>query len=497
MTAEKENKTAPGRDPALLFLDRRVTEILGINAAPDSLAKLKEYLESVSGSSPADFNTCDKLLSTEEGIAAAARFVTINETYFFREPVHFKLLARRFLPQFKKMSRPIRICSAASSTGCEAYSLAMLMDFYNRGKELFLPYADISSSVRTDPVKYEIDAFDVNPEVIDYARNGRYTENTLRDDGSEWRPIMDIYLKKEGKAYTVAPFLRDKINFFTHNIMDGLDGPYDLIFFRNALIYFSPKARSGALDSLAGALDGGGFLIVGVSETASVDHPRLENAGPPGVFYFRKKAASVVPAGKSAPVTPPAAGKKRKAAPVDIKKIGALVEHRESLSAARGITERLDLDGGTGRITADELIAAAVTFLGAEELVPAGKVISVLEGMSDSAAASFLRAEYCYRNDEAEIAEEKYQEASLKDKAFWPAFYRLSSLAAGGNRTRYEYRIRKALESMEAGQQFCYEIFIGGFSPGYYRHVLERKLAESACPVAERKPPVRRGMSSL
>ena len=64
------------------------------------------------------------------------------------------------------------------------------------------------------------------------------------------------------------------------------------------------------------------------------------------------------------------------------------------------------------------------------------------------------------------------------DKAFWPALYRLSSLAAGGNRTRYEYRTKKAIESLEQGKGLRYECFIGGFSPDYFRRILERKLTE-------------------
>jgi chemotaxis protein methyltransferase CheR len=53
----------------------------------------------------------------------------------------------------------------------------------------------------------------------------------------------------------------------------------------------------------------------------------------------------------------------------------------------------------------------------------------------------------------------------------------MSALAEKGNRTRYEYRLKKALESMELGAGRGYEIFIGGFSPDYYRRVLEKKLA--------------------
>jgi chemotaxis protein methyltransferase CheR len=496
MTAVKENKIAPGSDPVLPFLNRRIAEILGINAAPDALAKLKEYLESIPGSSPADLVAYDKLLSSAEGISAAARLVTINETYFFRESIHFKLLMRCLLPEFKKMFRSIRVCSAAVSTGCEAYSLAMLMDFYNRGKELFLSCSDISSPVKGRPFNYEIDAFDVNSAVVDYARNGRYTENAIREDGAEWRLILDIYLKKDGKEYKAAPFLRDKINFFTHNIMDGLTGPYDLIFFRNALIYFSPENRPKILDSLVNALAEGGFLIMGASETSSVEHPYLESISLPGVFYFRKKTPAqkihggenraaypkhekIPPGGaeKDTAVTPPdvkAAAKKRGTVPADMREISALLEQEESRSNALSIAERLGQDGGSEKVTVSELIAAAVTLLGVEDFAPADRVISVLEETNNSAAASFLRGEYHYLNNDAETAEEKYQEASLKDKAFWPAFYRLSSLAARGNRTRYEYKIRKALESMDCGEEYHYETLIGGFSPDYYRHILEK-----------------------
>jgi chemotaxis protein methyltransferase CheR len=52
----------------------------------------------------------------------------------------------------------------------------------------------------------------------------------------------------------------------------------------------------------------------------------------------------------------------------------------------------------------------------------------------------------------------------------------MSLLAAEGNRTVYEYKIRKALESIDLGKEFSYECFIGGFSPDYYRRILEKRL---------------------
>jgi chemotaxis protein methyltransferase CheR len=501
-----------GSDPALLFLARRTEDILGIKAAPDALCKLREYLEERSGAYTVNFAAYDELLSSPEELAAITQILTINETYFFREPAHFKLLIRRLLPEFAKLSRPVRICSAAASSGCEAYSIAMVIDFYAKGKDLFV--SESGSAAVKAGFDYQIDAFDVNPRVIEIARNGRYTGNSIREDGAEWHFITDLYLKQSGEEYEVTQSLRNKVRFFTHNIMDGITGSYDLIFFRNALIYFSRENRLKIMDYLAGALTDGGIFIPGVSESSSVEHPLLESRHTLEAFYFRKKktALPVLNAGDQTPIpsmpphkneqaevsaasleTAAPAGYKRKrqavekrenapaskraAAPVDMKAIAALLENGEGRPNARKAAELLRDKGRAAQtLTEGELIAAAIAFLGAEEFENAEKAVSFLEENSNSAAVSFLRGEYCYLTGNAAAAGEKYQEASLKDTAFWPAFYRICTLAAPGNRTSYEYKVKKTLKSMEAGEDFYYESFIGGFSPDYYRRILERKL---------------------
>lgn len=181
------------------------------------------------------------------------------------------------------------------------------------------------------------------------------------------------------------------------------------------------------------------------------------------------------PAAKHAASAAASAG--RAAAPVNMEAVMALLENGEDLPNARKAAELLrDAEGAARTLTESELIAAAVTFLGAEEFESAEKAVVFLEESNNSAAVSFLRGEHYYLTGSVDAAEEKYQEASLKDKAFWPAFYRACSLAAPGNRTRYEYKVKKTLESMEAGKELHYESFIGGFSPDYYRRILERKL---------------------
>jgi chemotaxis protein methyltransferase CheR len=519
-------------DPALLFLARRTEEMLGIKAAPDALYNLREYLGERSGSYTADFAAYGKLLASPEELGAITRILTVNETYFFREPAHFKLLIRRLLPEFAKLSRPVRICSAATSSGCEAYSIAMVIDFYARGKDLFI--SETGPAAAKPGFDYQIDAFDVNPYVIEIARNGRYTGNALREDGAEWHFIMDLYLKRNEEEYEVAQSLRNKVRFFTHNIMDGITGSYDLIFFRNALIYFSGEKRRKIMDYLAGALTDGGILIPGVSESSSVEHPLLESKYTLEAFYFRKRktapssalpfpdAGDQAPKPSTPPESPPPPARKgeqakgvpaaslemaalparherkqpvvkkretapasksavltgRAAASVDMEAITALLENGEGRPNARKAEGLLrDAEGAAQTLTESELIAAAITFLGAEEFESAEKAVSSLEESSNSAAVSFLRGEYHYLTGNAGAAEEKYREASLKDRAFWPAFYRICSLAALGNRTRYEYKAKKTLESMEAGKDVHYESFIGGFSPDYYRRILERKLS--------------------
>ncbi|MDR3237122.1 MAG: chemotaxis protein CheR [Spirochaetia bacterium] len=457
-------------DPALLYLYNRTEAVLGIRPAPEDVEKLKEYMEKRCGFSRFEPESYDRIFSDREEVFTIARMLTVNETYFFREPMHFKLLARHLLPKLAKLRRTIQICSAATSSGCEAYSLAMLIDFYSRGR-------DINSDEHSG-ISFKIDAFDVSRNMIEIARQGRYTPNSIREDGSQWKFLTDLYLRREGDEYYAPEILKDKINFYPHNIMDGLNGQYDIIFFRNAMIYFSPENREKLFSILADALSEGGALFPGVSETSSVEHPLLESKHNMDVFYFKKRGAAVqAPVEntlhkppQSVTASKPVALKPPEEAP-DPQKIAALLED-ENQRGAENILSRVPSPAAA---TVNELTAAAISFLGRGEFVSADAILSVLEEKSVFAPSAFLRGEYHYRKEDLKTAEAKYQEASARDKTFWPAFYRLASLAAEGNQTRYEYKINKALESMKQGEELHHEIYIGGFSPDYYRQILERK----------------------
>jgi chemotaxis protein methyltransferase CheR len=252
-------------------LSQEAEERFGIKADPDDVEKLRAYLWETYGAD--DREILDKVFSSGE----AAGFLTVNETYFFREPAHFSFLWD-VLPSFEKTG--ISVCCAAVASGCEAYSVAMMIEAYNRGAG--------------KPLSYQIDAFDINPRVIETACQGVYSGRTLREDGSCFRYMADPCLNKTENEYRVEPSLKKNIRFFVHNLMDELPPKeYDFVFFRNAFIYFSSKNRGRILFNLSRVLREGGILLLGVSETAGAHNAcfdaGLDEKNRKDVFYFQKK----------------------------------------------------------------------------------------------------------------------------------------------------------------------------------------------------------------
>jgi chemotaxis protein methyltransferase CheR len=256
-------------------LGREAEERFGIKADPDYVEKLRTYLWDTYGAENKEI--VNKVFSSGE----AAGFLTVNETYFFREPAHFSFLWD-ILPTFEKTG--IQICCAAVSSGCEAYSAAMMIEAYNRGA---------GAPVGAAPLSYHIDAFDINHRVIETCCRGVYNSRALREDGNCFHYMADPFLKKSGNEYRVEPSLKNNISFFVHNLMDELlPKEYDIIFFRNAFIYFSQKNRGRILLNLSKVLRQGGILLLGVSETAGA-HTACAEAGlsqenRKDVFYFQK-----------------------------------------------------------------------------------------------------------------------------------------------------------------------------------------------------------------
>jgi len=474
--------------PALLFLFYRIEQILGIKAGSEALKNLNEYIEKTCGSTfienPAVY---EKLLTSREQICEISKFITINETYFFREGVHFEILTS-LLPELAKLNRPIQICSAAVSIGCEAYSIAMLLDYHKKNGLDF---------------DFSVDAFDVDGEAIETAKNARYTTNAFRGDGLAWKYILDSYLIPDNGEYIIPQDIRSKVRFFPHNLMRGIEKQYDVIFFRNALIYFTVKNRLSVLNNIAESLYNNGFLFLGISETSSVSHPLLINRYSPDAFYFQKigirgllehhekKQIDIHRAQKNIENTKSISHPKKHDIPqtprqtrltVNCKEISSFLKNEDGKPNAEHALDAIK-NGNSDSLSGSSLAAAAVYYLNAKNFDPADKILSYLEEHASCSSTRFLRGEYHFLRGNSVEAEKYFQEATVKDKFCWPAFYRIATLASEGNRIRYEYRIKKAIECIDlsqdpqSGEKQDYECFMDGFSSDYFLRILENKLA--------------------
>jgi chemotaxis protein methyltransferase CheR len=181
--------------------------------------------------------------------------MTTNETFFFRDKTPFENFRSAVLPALlaaRRTSRTIRIWCAASSTGQEPYSLAMLL------KEM-----------EGDVAGWRIDliATDLSNDVLAKARHGIYSQFEVQ----RGLPIKLLikYFAQTGDMWQIAPEIRAMVKFQQLNLLSDLSrlGTFDLIFCRNVLIYFDQEAKTGMLNRLGRAIAGDGYLVLGAAET--------------------------------------------------------------------------------------------------------------------------------------------------------------------------------------------------------------------------------------
>jgi len=178
----------------------------------------------------------------------AIDLITTNETSFFREPAHFDLLKELI----HRTRGPFRVWSAASSSGEEAYSIAMIL-------------ADTLGSSEWDVL-----GTDISTRVLERARRGLYP---LERSGSIPADYLRRYCLKGRNQYEgqflVGKALRERTRFLQVNLCAPLPelGTFDVIFLRNILIYFELQQKRIVVESLLKALKPGALLITGHSES--------------------------------------------------------------------------------------------------------------------------------------------------------------------------------------------------------------------------------------
>ena len=204
--------------------------------------------------------------------------MTTNETLWFRDTHPFRILRDVLIPELcqKLGSSPIKIWSAACSTGQEPYSIAIKAEEYrsqNPGK--------LFGGVR-------IVATDISNSVLAIAKKGEYEMLSLGRGMSEER-LEKCFQANAGKSWTIKPQFKSVVDFRILNLMENfgkLGSKFDIVFCRNVLIYFSAELKMDILTRIHQVLNPGGYLILGASESLNALSDKYEMVQcRPGIIY--------------------------------------------------------------------------------------------------------------------------------------------------------------------------------------------------------------------
>ena len=208
---------------------------------------------------------------------AAVDAMTTNETLWFRDGYPFTVLADKLFPEVAANKRPIKIWSAASSSGQEPYSMAMTIIETQQRKPGMLPNVSITAT-------------DISANMLDMCRAGIYDNLALGRGLSPERRRTFFEDAGDGRM-KVKDNVKRLVNFRPQNLMDSyaLLGKFDIIFCRNVLIYFSPDMKAKVLNQMASSLNPGGYLLLGASESLTGLTDRFEMVRcNPGIIYKLK-----------------------------------------------------------------------------------------------------------------------------------------------------------------------------------------------------------------
>jgi chemotaxis protein methyltransferase CheR len=241
------------------LFDTRLKPIASLSGA----ANLEDFVNMLKAGKPAHL------------YRAVAEAMTINETSFFRDIAPFQMLRQVVFAQLieqRTEKRRLRIWSAASSTGQEAYSLAMTIVEYFPD----LAHWDV-----------KIIGTDISRRVVDYAQRGRFRRLEV-NRGLPARMLLK-YLVKDGEEWEVVPRIRAMCEFRYANLCAPIsDLPiFDLVLLRNVLLYFSQYDRRILFNEIHRKLAPDGYLLLGNAEQAEDSTNLFEVEFASNCYFYR------------------------------------------------------------------------------------------------------------------------------------------------------------------------------------------------------------------
>ena len=201
--------------------------------------------------------------------------MTTNETLWFRDEHPYRIFRERLLPELAATRRPLRVWSAACSTGQEPYSLSIEIEEYRKRYP-----ASLAAGER-------ILATDISPSALTLAREGTYQQLAIRRGMSD-QHLKNYFHQLDGDRWQIDSRVKSRVDFRQQNLQQSYAalGKFDVIFCRNVLIYFSADLKFDILKRMHACLNPKGYLLLGASES-------LNNLGEyyemvqchPGIIY--------------------------------------------------------------------------------------------------------------------------------------------------------------------------------------------------------------------
>lgn len=204
-----------------------------------------------------------------------AEAMTTNETYFFRDPLQYEAIKNQLLPQLRETRgdrKKLSFWSAASSTGQEAYSLAMLL--------LEQGFGDWD---------IQILGTDFSPKVLERARSGLFQQ--IEVNRGLPASLLLKYFRRSGAGWQLSDTITRLVRFEPIDLRQSMRtmGPFDLVFCRNVMIYFDEPTRLRILKQMHGTLFRDGWLLLGGSETAPYANEWFEKRMVGNTTYYLAK----------------------------------------------------------------------------------------------------------------------------------------------------------------------------------------------------------------
>lgn len=289
--------TMSKRDSAGLQTD--ITQRTGLSFAGSRGPHLASIVEGVLGAHPSATERTSAAQPLDGAVFhRLCEALTVQESFFFREPSRLELLREHVLPAIRERGSHLRAWSAGCARGEEAYTLSML-----------LTEAGFAG-------RHDVLGTDLSPAAVASARSGTYGRWAVRGLDEK---TLSTYFEGGPGALRVGERFRTRVDFVQHNLLDPLPpdrGQFDLILCRNVLIYFTPEAVRRAAEALTAALAPGGWLLLGISDPPLEGVPGLQKiTSARGPVYRRVESSSSCAPGQatahSRSVGPPAPARVR------------------------------------------------------------------------------------------------------------------------------------------------------------------------------------------